>query len=155
MFTINNFHRDHYNNLDGRLLRIKVLSNDAMFGTRAGAVGVKYTATVTTLALVVPLPGVCEIRLRDIATGPVHHVEYPVRDGPGKVGSMSVDVVMREVAPIVVAVSNIHLHVDGAPLSNPASTILRLSYVERCKATVFYEVPIGELSGSTAVKNVR
>ena len=110
---------------------------------------------MTALLSLVLLAGVCDIPLRDIATGPVHHTEHPVRVGQANVGSVSVDVVMREVAPIVVAVSNIHLHVDGAPLSNPASTILRLSYVERCKATVFYEVPIGELSGSTAVKNVR
>ena len=34
VFTINNFHRDDFNTLDGCLLRIKVLSNDDVFGTR-------------------------------------------------------------------------------------------------------------------------
>ena len=100
----------------------------------------------------------CAIPLLAIATGPVHHVDYPVKDGPRHVGVMSVDVMLREVAPITITVSNIRLTVTGAPLLHSDRTILRLSYVEDRKTTVFRELSyseLGSLSEGTIVSFYR
>ena len=102
-----------------------------------------------------PFPGVCDIPLLDIATGPVHHVEYPVEDGPRHVGVMSVDVMMREVAPVTITVSNIRLTVAGAPLLHPDRTILRLSYVKDGQVTVFRQLPYLEVNAVSDGKIVR